>query len=175
MDQVIIHEPLVGCHPICTTCKAKVVLRDAWAVWNKLRGRWELQATFDTYHCNYCDRETEIAWEVDEGFRKLRICRLNDAFRRADVMHGTLVITQGIQALGEDATRAIVLKVAEHEDFTEDNDPRGERDFGALEHAGEKIFWKIDYYDRDLKWHSPDAANPEVTCRVLTIMLASEY
>jgi hypothetical protein len=41
--------------------------------------------------------------------------------------------------------------------------------------AGSKIFWKIDYFDLKLKWHSPDAANPDVTHRVLTIMLACEY
>ena len=62
-----------------------------------------------------------------------------------------------------------------HEDFTEDNDPHGEHDFGSFEMAGEKFFWKIDYFDLDLKFHSPDAANPDLTHRVLTIMLASEY
>jgi hypothetical protein len=41
--------------------------------------------------------------------------------------------------------------------------------------AGSTIFWKIDYFDLKLKWHSPDAANPDVTHRVLTIMLACEY
>jgi hypothetical protein len=27
------------------------------------------------------------------------------------------------------------------------NDPYGEHDFGSFELAGEKFFWKIDYYD----------------------------
>jgi len=35
--------------------------------------------------------------------------------------------------------------------------------------------FKIDYYDRSLHAHSPDASDADVTSRVLTIMLASEY
>ncbi len=59
--------------------------------------------------------------------------------------------------------------------FTPDNDPHGERDFGSFEHEGERIFWKIDYYDRSLQFGSEDPSDPRQTRRVLTIMLASEY
>ncbi|MFC7662021.1 DUF3768 domain-containing protein [Methylorubrum suomiense] len=59
--------------------------------------------------------------------------------------------------------------------FTPDNDPHGEHDFGSVEHKGTRYFWKIDYYDLQLAMHSPDAANPAVTVRVLTLMRADEY
>ena len=74
-----------------------------------------------------------------------------------------------------DDTATIVERVKRFSDFTEDNDPHGEHDFGAFDHAGDKIFWKIDYYDRDLQSGSPDPTDPEATTRVLTIMLAGEY
>ena len=34
---------------------------------------------------------------------------------------------------------------------------------------------KIDYYHRNLEFHSPDPADPVVTVRVLTIMCVEEY
>jgi hypothetical protein len=35
--------------------------------------------------------------------------------------------------------------------------------------------FKIDYFDRTMTYGSPDAADPQQTTRVLTIMLVSEY
>jgi hypothetical protein len=65
--------------------------------------------------------------------------------------------------------------VARFNSFDEDNDPYGEHAFGALEIEGERLFFKIDYYDQSLSAHSPDPADESVTKRVLTIMLAEEY
>ena len=59
--------------------------------------------------------------------------------------------------------------------FDADNDRHGEHDLGSLDVAGERIVWKIDYYDCSLRWHSPDAGDASITTRVLTIMLASDY
>jgi len=36
-------------------------------------------------------------------------------------------------------------------------------------------YWKIDYYDRNLEFNSPDPADPSVMIRVLTTMLVDEY
>jgi hypothetical protein len=47
--------------------------------------------------------------------------------------------------------------------------------FGAFEVDGNTIFFKIDYYDKSLTCHSPNAADKAVTERVITIMLAQEY
>jgi hypothetical protein len=52
---------------------------------------------------------------------------------------------------------------------------REEHDFGSFEADGHMIFFKIDYYDKSLTYHSPDAADRSVTERVITIMLAEEY
>ena len=65
--------------------------------------------------------------------------------------------------------------VVSYDDFTEDNDPYGEHDFGAFELEGQKLFWKIDYYDLELRFGSDDPGDPDKTRRVLTILLAEEY
>jgi Protein of unknown function (DUF3768) len=69
----------------------------------------------------------------------------------------------------------IVQTLAVFDDFCHANDPYEEHDFGSFEAEGENIFFKIDYYDRTLTHHSPDPADPAVTERVITIMLADEY
>lgn len=86
-----------------------------------------------------------------------------------------VAITQGIQALGEDALRAILQAVQQYDAFTPDNDPYGEHDFGQITYDGQVVFWKFDYYDLDLNMHSPDPSDPAVTARVLTVTLAEEY
>ena len=110
---------------------------------------------------------------TDERTRK--IAELNDLCRTAMGVGGRLVQTPGIAALPLADQSAIREKVERFRAFTEDNDPHGERDFGAFEHNGERIFWKIDYYDRDLQFRSPDPADESVTTRVLTVLLAEEY
>lgn len=85
------------------------------------------------------------------------------------------LLTSGVQALGPDLVSEAVRSVMAFTAFDRDNDPHGEHDFGAFSLAGERLFWKIDYYNRDLDGGSPDPANESVTSRVLTIMLTSEY
>lgn len=101
-----------------------------------------------------------------------RIRDLND-YARQTLTGCRVLITPGVRAL--DATVDILGMVQQYSDFTPDNDPYGEHDFGSFRFQGETIFWKFDYYDLDLIMHSPDAAEPEVTARVLTVMLGSEY
>ena len=103
-----------------------------------------------------------------------RIRDLNDAFRRTSV-GGTVVITAGVEALPSNQRRSILAKVRAFDAFTEDNDPHVEHDFGVIELGDTRCFWKIDYYDRKTEFGSPDPANPAVTNRVMTIMLAEEY
>ena len=103
-----------------------------------------------------------------------RIRELNDQLRCKGI-GGRVLITRGIQALGPDGMRNVLTAVARFDDFSEDNDPWGEHDCAVLTVDGRRIIFKHDYYDRDLRWHSPDASDPAVTERVLTIMLSEEY
>jgi hypothetical protein len=103
-----------------------------------------------------------------------RIRALNDDLRQ-HLIGGGAVITLGVAALGQEAVDRIVQTVAVFDDFCHVNDPYEEHDFGSFEVEGETIFFKIDYYDRTLTYHSPDPADPAVTERVITIMLADEY
>lgn len=104
-----------------------------------------------------------------------RIRDLNDAFRTTGPAAGQWMITAGVQAEGPDFVLLAIRATQAFDAFTPENDPYGEHDFGSLNLAGRHLFWKIDYYDPLLCYGSDDPADPAVTCRVLTLMLASEY
>lgn len=94
-----------------------------------------------------------------------RIAELNDAFRQS----GKVVLTRGV--LHETDAAVVLALVQQFNDFTEDNDPYGEHDFGTVCHG--RVMWKIDYYDETMeRWCDP--LSPKCN-RVLTIMLTSEY
>lgn len=103
-----------------------------------------------------------------------RIRELNDALRTS-LTGGRVMATQGVAALPPETQQQIIEALRTYNDFEADNDPYGEHDFGMITVNGHELLFKIDYYDLDLKFHSPDAADPSVTTRVLTIMLAEEY
>ena len=106
----------------------------------------------------------------------LRIRALNDLMRQAGPASERWMMTAGVMAQGPDFMMRAVIMVQTYSAFDESNDPYGEHDFGSFIHPfGGKVFWKIDYYDPDLKYGSEDPADPSKTKRVLTVMLASEY
>jgi hypothetical protein len=83
--------------------------------------------------------------------------------------------TQGVDSLSDEDLREVMQMVRSFNDFSEDNDPHGEHDFGSFTHKGVKYFWKIDYYAPDLMHGSDDPADVTRTVRVLTVMRADEY
>jgi uncharacterized protein DUF3768 len=108
------------------------------------------------------------------NMKTARIRALNDQLRQ-NFADGIAVMTPGVAALGPEAVERIVKTIAVFDDFCHANDPHEEHDFGSFEADGTIIFFKIDYFDPDLSMHSPDPADPSVTQRVITIMLAEEY
>ncbi len=105
-----------------------------------------------------------------------RVRELNDAFRAdGPPAGGRWVLTRGVTSLGPDLVACVVRKVRTFEAFDDGNDPHGEHDFGSFTLCGDTLLWKIDYYDLALSAGSEDPSDPEVTARVMTIMLAEEY
>lgn len=106
-----------------------------------------------------------------------KIAILNDNLRKNIFNSGKdkVVLTQFVSHLPIDEQLKILIKVKDFNNFNEGNNPYGENDFGMIEHRELNYFFKIDYYDNDLKYHSPDPSDPTKTIRVLTVMHASEY
>jgi|SRR5579862_5645266 len=102
------------------------------------------------------------------------IRELNDAFRTT-MTGGRVMMTAGVDALPSDVQAIVIRRVATFTEFTPDNDPHKEHDFGSFEVAGQKFFWKIDYFDAAMEYGSENPADATKTTRVLTIMFASEY
>ena len=119
--------------------------------------------------------ETKLDWIGADALQNQRVRELNDRFRTQGLGNGSILITAGIQEMGGEAVVEVVEMVRTFSDFTDDNDPWKQHDFGALEHEGQKVFWKIDCYDPSCTQGSENPANEALTHRVLTIMLASEY
>ena len=101
-----------------------------------------------------------------------KIRALNDQFRRT-FNGGAICITRAVSERCD--VSAVLAAVQAFDTFNEANDPFREHDFGALDFEGETIFWKIDFYSNDMQHGSPDASDPSVTQRILTVLLAEEY
>ena len=98
---------------------------------------------------------------------------LNDKFRKT-LLGGKVMLTRGVFSKGQKAINEILDSVKTFNDFNHGNDPYNEHDYGSFLYDGEKIMWKIDYYDRDLRCCSDDPADITKTIRVMTVMLAEE-
>ena len=106
--------------------------------------------------------------------RTAKIAKLNDLLRTG-FRTGSVHFTAGIYNLGPAEKDEILQPVRTFTAFAADNDPHGEHDCAVLEAAGHRIIFKIDYYDATLTHGSVDPSDPNLTRRVLTIMLAEEY
>src|SRR5271169_2523619 len=92
-----------------------------------------------------------------------RIRELNDAFRRT-FRGGKVMITSGVDELPDCVKAEALVQVAKFSEFTADNDPHDEHDFGSFMLVGRKFFWKIDYYDTEMQYGSKIPATPNARC-----------
>lgn len=99
---------------------------------------------------------------------------LNDNFRKTFI-GGRVMLTSGIRAKTQDEIAEILEKVRSFDNFTTANDPYGEHDFGSFDYKGQKIFFKIGYYDKNMQYLSEDPTDDSKTIKTLTIMLAEDW
>ena len=117
----------------------------------------------------------EIETGAGEGFAPAeRVRALNDELRKTGA-GGKTYLTRGLIAKGADFIAKVTAAVRSFEAFSDDNDPWQEHDCATLDVDGEAVMFKIDYYDENMEYGSPDPADAKLTRRVLTIMLASDY
>ena len=150
--------------------------------------------TVETFTCTACAHSFEAAEQPTEcpkcrvhgGYRNFpshktsTIARQNDSFRAGMVVGGcpfpgTVVVTPGVRDRGRDFVTGAILAAAFDTAFSEDNDPWGTRDFGTITVQGERLYWKIDYYDANREFGSDDPSDHTKTHRVLTLLFPSEY
>ena len=101
------------------------------------------------------------------------IARLNDQLRKSGE-GGTVVITRNVRGLEGLNAPELATALANYDGFDEDNNPHGERDMGHFVLFDTDLYFKIDYFDQDLKFCSDDPADASITHRILTIMIKAD-
>ena len=103
-----------------------------------------------------------------------KIAFFNDAVR-CTFSRGRIVMTAAVAALPEEKLAQVLQRVRTFDEFTKDNDPRGEHDFASFELGEDKFFFKLDYYNNEMTAGSEDPSDSDRTTRVLTIGFVSDY
>ena len=111
--------------------------------------------------------------EVTCARRRSTIRDLNDQLRTKGI-GGKVMLTRAMAAHPPQTLSAVLSAVREFDDFTSANDPWSKHDFGSVVVEGETYFFKIDAYDLNLEYGSPDPSDDSITRRVLTIMQAGD-
>lgn len=102
--------------------------------------------------------------ENDCHILRNKIARKNDELRSIIpyiMKPDALRITKGVQYLG---AYSILKKVKVYNEFTKDDDPYGEHNFGCFMHKDKKTFWTIVAHGGDEGYNL-----------VLTVMLADKW
>ena len=110
--------------------------------------------------------------EMTDTEKSAKITELNDKARQNLSNYS---FTQGVRGLNREQLNDLIKLVKDFDDFTEENDPHHEHDMGKIEFNGESYFFKIDYYDNQLKYGSEFPEDESITRRVITVMETDEY
>lgn len=122
-------------------------------------------ADYDREHCAQLNDELRI-----KGPR-----RAEDTILLSHALRAHIEADEGPTTFAERCFQ-LNREIAEY-DFSQSigDDPYGERDMGWIDFMGERVMFKIDYYDLEREYGSDNPADPAVTSRVMTIMLAADY
>lgn len=96
------------------------------------------------------------------------IARKNDLCRTT-FMFCKVLLTRSVADSPDREDIITAVREFPEDQFTPNNDPYGEHDFGAFDVNGTKYFWKFDYYDSNYEGFQENGN------RVLTIMRSDEY
>lgn len=116
---------------------------------------------------------------VEPTSREETIAHLNDRVRLGQDPTARMLITRACLATFAsedtgDGLRAQVGLVRAVRAFQFSGAEAAERNRGSFRFQGSEVFFAIDYYDRELTYGSEDPADPDVTTRVLTIMVRED-
>ncbi|MEP0263995.1 DUF3768 domain-containing protein [Dokdonia sp.] len=111
------------------------------------------------------------------------IAEQNDLFRQNfgsntsnnKEVKGQYCVTEGFNNLPLGDRLVATMKIRKFDNFNPDNDPYKEHDMGRFKQNAHTILWKIDYYDLNYEYGSPEPSDSTKTRRVLTAMLGNEY
>lgn len=115
---------------------------------------------------------------AEEKARAASIAQLNDELRTnplSAIDGHNMIVAAGELKSDLKMIAGVMGAAAAFEDFNPDNDPYGEHDCFSFDVDGVRCLAKIDYYDLNLEYHSPDPTDPKVTRRVLTLMYSRDY
>jgi Protein of unknown function (DUF3768) len=78
---------------------------------------------------------------------------------------GRVMMTAAVDALPDDVRARAIELTRTFDDFTPDNDPHNEHDFGSFEIDDQKFIFKHDYYDKSMQYGSEDPGDPKNNTR----------
>ena len=118
--------------------------------------------------------DTGFEDDLEYDDQTLKIQALNDAFRTT-FSGGRVLITPGVHGLSDQDKMQAILAIQSFDGFNGGNDPYGTHEFGEVIVSSTRIWFRIDAFDQNLAYGSPDPTDPTVTTRVMTILLPEEY